>query len=460
MKHFCFWKTTVHKFIAIAMAGTLLSACSSSAATIPQKAIQPTPVGQSGSLLSLGESFYEQGNPNGAIPLLHASLSSPDNRSRAEYLLGKSYMAIGEYQNAIEHLTKAATKNPNQPDVYLALGQVYLILKIHDLSQTSFQTAKDLAVNGSPEKARAYSGLGINAALKGNNVEATNIFNEGMAHHQNNLELKGNRGLFFAVSGQPEFAIDELTHIVLMPDATRQHRQNLALAYAFAGNAEKAWQIASIDLDPQQAREALAYYQTLRGLAENDRMQMLIYGQAHPRTDREETANLMEASYNGTGAAQRLLAKPEPEPIPKPEPVVEIPGLPPLMEAHGWAVQIAAYRTAEEIIRGWEILSTKYADIIGNLEPRRSEVEFGERVENGRRGFYYRLYAGPLAGFSESKMVCDALIAAGGDCWIRPPEPTEGSLPPKPITVTEGESNATEDAEENAEEEAAEKVEE
>ena len=92
-------------------------------------------------------------------------------------------------------------------------------------------------------------------------------------------------------------------------------------------------------------------------------------------------------------------------------------------------MQIAAYRYGREVVKGWEELKDLYRDIIGHLEPRRSEVNFGPREETGPKGFYYRLNAGPLSGFEEAKEICSRLIIAGGECWIRPPEPIEGKLP-------------------------------
>jgi hypothetical protein len=127
---------------------------------------------------------------------------------------------------------------------------------------------------------------------------------------------------------------------------------------------------------------------------------------------------------------RRLLAEPAvvSAPEPAPAPVEEAMDIPPLDHNVGYAVQIAAYRHASELNPGWAMLKEKYKDLIGGLEPRRSEVDFGNRDSNPK-GFFYRLNAGPLNSYKAAKAICDAISAQGGDCWVRPPLPTEGRVP-------------------------------
>ncbi|GER06084.1 hypothetical protein JCM17843_03940 [Kordiimonadales bacterium JCM 17843] len=89
---------------------------------------------------------------------------------------------------------------------------------------------------------------------------------------------------------------------------------------------------------------------------------------------------------------------------------------------------MAAYRTKDQLIRGQKYYWDKYRIILEPLEPRRSEVDFGER-KAPPGGFFYRLNAGPLRDLQQAREVCADLKAAGAPCWIRPPEPVEGRLP-------------------------------
>ena len=102
--------------------------------------------------------------------------------------------------------------------------------------------------------------------------------------------------------------------------------------------------------------------------------------------------------------------------------------MPALLGPEGWALQIAAYRTKEELRPGWEKLKEKYFDIIGQLEPRRSEIDFGDRAQQPN-GYFYRLNAGPLTSYEEARVACQKISELGTDCWVRPPEVTEGDIP-------------------------------
>ena len=159
-------------------------------------------------------------------------------------------------------------------------------------------------------------------------------------------------------------------------------------------------------------------------------MATLLFGFSNDRYDREHPANFVVEGTDETkmDAVDRLIEKPEPEPEPVPEPEPEI-EIPPMIEPEGWAVQIAAYRFAKEVMPGWRLLKKKYESIIGHLEPRRSEKDFGAHMEKGPKGFFFRLNAGPLESFSAALEICQKLEAAGGECWIRPPESAEGKLP-------------------------------
>ena len=102
--------------------------------------------------------------------------------------------------------------------------------------------------------------------------------------------------------------------------------------------------------------------------------------------------------------------------------------VPPLLGPEGWALQIGAYRTIKNLMRGWSILYGQSGDLLKDIPPRRSEVVL-ENKGGGPGGFYYRLNAGPLKTFGQARDLCAALQARGTSCWIRPPEKTEGNLP-------------------------------
>ena len=383
------------------------------------------------SLLEMGKVLAKQGNHNAAIPLYKSAHFN--NKSEIEPLLklGESFMAIGRYDDALDVLISAKNKNNEHQEVLIALGRLYLSLFKPVTAGKYFALAVEAKNNiSSNATANAYSGLGVALELSGNHAAAQQAFDAGLSVNPDNLNLLSNKALSLALSGESDKAVEILLNIAAKPNAKSQHRQNLALAYVFQGDSERAWQAASIDMTSNKAEQIVAGFYILKNLEQENRMHALVYGMTAPRTGLERTANKSELKPDGSEASKRIAPKTEVtiavEAISE---VEENPDLPPLLDPTGWAVQIGAYRKPEEIIRGWEILKKKYFDIIGNLEPRRSEVNFGNRTENGPSGFYYRLNAGPLSGYKHSRDICIAIIQSGGKCWIRPPEPSEGKLP-------------------------------
>jgi Flp pilus assembly protein TadD len=385
-------------------------------------------------MLALGKSFAKRGEHNAAIPILENAHYNNKGSSVALLYLGKSLMAVGRYDEAIDALIAAKNKSPNDQEILISLGQLYLTLHNPSTAKGYFSaaiaTSKQSKRGPSTNTATAYSGLGVSLELLGEHNKAQEAFDRGLALNGENMNLLSNKALSLALAGEASRAIEILQAITTSPQAQSQHRQNLALVYVFEGDSVRAWQTASIDMSPNMAEKAVASFYILKGLEGENRMHALVYGMSAPRSGLERVANNIPLNPDGSAASKRIAPKTAVPIVAKVEVAAEDdPQLPPLLDPSGWAVQIGAYRKAEEIIRGWTILKNKYFDIIGQLEPRRSEVNFADRSTGGPSGFYYRLNAGPLSGYKQSRDVCTALIRAGGKCWIRPPEPSEGKLP-------------------------------
>jgi len=178
----------------------------------------------------------------------------------------------------------------------------------------------------------------------------------------------------------------------------------------------------------------------LSNLPTDDRFDSVLNQSASDMTDKTKMANEVYNDDDNKLTKAITIARltevpPEPvaavEPEPEPAPVEQAEddnGVPALLGPEGWALQIAAYRTKEELRPGWEKLKAKYFDIIGGLEPRRSEIDFGNR-DTPPTGYFYRLNAGPLTSYEEARDACKKIQELGTDCWVRPPEVTEGDLP-------------------------------
>jgi Flp pilus assembly protein TadD len=400
----------------------------------------------------LAHHFLDQGNYAMAIPMFRQAIRSKGRSPSLLNGLAESLIAVGQYNEAIKTYKASLNRDGSNASALLGLGNAYLAFGDLPLAESFYRSALVAGYSGTAP----HAGLAITLDANGRHDEAMSVMAEGLNHHIGDVDLLNNKALSLVLHGEVTDAIEILEALVRKSGSSIEMRQNLALAYTFNGEHDKAIAMAAIDYDAELSAEAVSNFGLLKGLDPATRTRALLYGIINEREDREQAANLKVTGDEETKleTAKRLTEKepePKPEPVkkpimlPKPKPKIE---LPPMIEPEGWAVQIAAYRFAREVMPGWRKLHKKYNDIIGDLEPRRSEVDFGERDGKGPQGSFYRLNAGPLENFKLAFEVCQKLIAAGGECWIRPPEPAEGKLPAKGDDA-EGDS-AAEDSEKSA----------
>lgn len=387
--------------------------------------------GQADMQATLAQQFLLQGQHQLAIPYFKKAITRSDQKVPLYIGLGQSLVAVGEYEEAKGVYEKALQISPNNIHALAGLAKVYMAYQQLTVAENMYE----LALQQDQKDADIYVGLAVVKDAQGDHAAALELYEEGLKHFPEDVSLLSNRALSQALSDDLEPALQTLTDLSRSPYSSVQIRQNLALAHSLAGNRRLAIQLAAIDLQPLAAEETVNSFGQLAGLSPMARTRALLYGVIEERHDREHVANevIVGTDDNKLAGVQRLLPEPvepepvvEPEPEPEPEPEVE---MPPIIEPEGWAVQIAAYRYAKEVMPGWRQLKKKYEDIIGHLEPRRSEKDFGAHQAPGPKGFFYRLNAGPLKSFHEALDICQKLEAAGGECWIRPPESTEGRLP-------------------------------
>jgi Flp pilus assembly protein TadD len=119
-------------------------------------------------------------------------------------------------------------------------------------------------------------------------------------------------GLGFALAGQPQRAIELLEPAARAPGADGRLRQNLALAYALAGDWEKAQSTAAQDISPADLRARLRQWAALAKPAGPADQVAAILG-VRPAADSGQPVRLALAPPAGQAYAA---ADPAPEPAP------------------------------------------------------------------------------------------------------------------------------------------------
>ena len=373
----------------------------------------------------LADRMAEAGDHAAAVPLYRNLLKTNNFNSAVQAKLGLSLLALGNTVEA-ERALSLAVKNGEVGEANYGLGKVHLAVGRYAEAADQFHAA----TAGMGDASRAYSGRGVALAALGNFDEAIASFDDGLRANPSDTEALSNKALTLALLGSADVAAAMLEDIAQSGRAGPRDRQNLALAYLAAGRRTDAVAMARLDLDSQAVADTFSFYDEMMALPPEGRMASLVTGMIPQAQSQDQPANLeLVDSDARRDAAARMTTPPPPPPEPEPEPEPEpIPVLTP-QDLTGWSLQIGAYRNIPNMVRGWKILYNDNEDILEGIEPRRSEVSFGERENAGPQGHYYRLNAGPLKSFERASEVCKELKARGTACWVRPPEPEEGRLP-------------------------------
>jgi Flp pilus assembly protein TadD len=389
-----------------------------------------------GAMLQLADALAKDGQYAAALPLYRRAVDLDSGQSAPVLGLGDALLKTGQNDAALTVFEKAAGDFPEDAAVLAGLGRAFMAQGRAADALNAF----DAALAAKPGDARALNGRGVALEGLGRSKDAVAAFQEGLKAAPGDLALKTNLGLALALANQSDLGLPLLEEAAADPKATVVNRQGLALGYGVAGDAARARDVASIDLGPQDAARRAASYATIAALPPKERPAVLIPGLSAEKRDLAKPANRQFTEPQDAAVTVRRLLAEEPvvalaQPAPAepqtPAAKTEAGDIPPLDDNVGYAVQIAAYRHAGELNPGWKMLKAKYGALLDGLEPRRSEVDFGDRDTNPR-GFFYRLNAGPLKTYAAAKAICDAISAQGGDCWVRPPLPAEGRVADAP----------------------------
>ena len=421
-----------------------VAACSHTSPAVTSA--KATAASQSSSLLALAEGMAARGEHTAALPLYRAAHAKDSGDAEPLIGLGRSLAALGQYIEAETAFHQAVDADDDNADAQAGLGMALLALGQPEVADPVLDAALALS-QAHPE---ALRGKALAADLLGRHEDAVAVYRRAL-DGSDDVRLRNNYGLSLALHGAPDEGIAVLEAIVRDQGGGAGVRQNLALAYALAGEGAKSASLLAVDLDAKRTAHQMAFFATLSTLPPQTRLYALMNGGKAPERDLKVPGYERFADGQGqrlaavavVGAppaapAVAVAAVPEstPESAPEPAPTAapadqadaDLSDIPLLDVRQGWALQLAAYRKASQLKAGWETLKSRNADVIGQLPPRRTEIDFGARQQDPR-GFYYRLNAGPLTDRAEADALCATLKERGAECWVRPPESNEGRLP-------------------------------
>lgn len=165
---------------------------------------------------------------------------------------------------AIQIAEAAVAASPEKAEYRTLLGRAYLM----DGRFTSAKTAFEDALTLGSTDGRNIVNLSLIHVANGESRAAQRLLTD----HVNDLTA-ADYGLAMAMAGNPDEAIRVLSQAIHAPSAGAKERQNLAYAYALAGQWTEARQVAMLDLAPlDAAKRVMQWAQNAQPGAESQRV--------------------------------------------------------------------------------------------------------------------------------------------------------------------------------------------
>ena len=163
-------------------------------------------------------------------------------QAAASAVKARKALALRKADQAVKYAEAAVAFAPHNAEYRALLGQTYLLAGRFASAQQAL--ADSLSIDSSNPR------VALNYAL-------TQIAQGDWAGARGTLDAHtdialSDRGLAYALAGDPARAVEMLTPAARAADATPKTRQNLALSLALAGHWPEAKSVAAIDIAPDQ----------------------------------------------------------------------------------------------------------------------------------------------------------------------------------------------------------------
>jgi Flp pilus assembly protein TadD len=386
-----------------------------------------------------------------------AAAGTNAKKAESEAKIARKAIAKRKGELAVAHAELAVANDPMNADYRALLGQAYLLAGRFTSAAEALNDA--LALN--PEDGKVALNLTLAKIAQGDWAGARTT----LQTHADQIPAS-DRGLAFALAGDPVTAVEILSPAARDSSATAKTRQNLALSLALAGRWKEATEIAAMDVAPDQLQARVTQWAAFaRPTNAYDQVASLLGVTAVQ--DAGQPAQLALAQQPGVAiaavapvqSAQAAQDKPLDAYMPGPatqiaDVVVEVPNDPqpepeqvagtgaqvvfgareevsqsapapvaaPVREAAvraatasrasrgAYFVQLGAYANANGARDGWARHQRRVATL-SEATPQSARVKT-------RAGTFYRLSVGGYAR-SDAEALCRQVKASGGACFVR-----------------------------------------
>jgi Flp pilus assembly protein TadD len=396
-----------------------------------------------------------------ASPQSHVSSAGFGGKANGEIGLATRAMAALNSNNipvAIDYAEKAVAKTPNDAGFRALLGSAYFAGGRFKSAEAAFKDSLALYSN----QPQVVLKLALVEIAQGKNSEALQFLDA--AH---DVLDPADYGLAVALAGRPADAIPVLESAARGAEADARVRQNLALAYALAGDWTNARAVAAQDVPADQLDARIHQWMQMAAPDHGSTAVAALVGVTPAAVDPGQPVQLALRGTDTRMAETAPAPEPAPAPVqqpqvaeaiappppaqlaapppmiaeaapaPEPVPYVNVPprapkaGAKPVRSAHAAVpakrapvrmasarrgnsnavVQLGAYGNAKSVLVAWNTKARKFRSL---QEYTPVSARF-----SSPKGIFYRLSVKGFGSVNEAVALCSSLRHAGGSCFVR-----------------------------------------
>lgn len=389
-------------------------------------------------VIALTTAGCKSANMNYRPIAMSAKAARADQGSAKFYEQAQAAVLKGDHASALVLAEKAVELSPRDAGYRMLLGDLYLKKGRFLSAETAFGDVLTL----DPNNSRALMSRVLAQIALGKSLSAV-----AQLDRLAQTAAPGDVGLAYALAGQPARAVELLESAAREPGANGRIRQNLALAYALAGDWRKARVTAAQDISPADVDARMAQWAAFAQPAQANVQVASLLG-VTPVDDAGQPTRLALAPIAAEPVAMaeaepapvavapapvEVAMAPAPAPMPAPlhaAPVADpitpkairvaaAPARPSVIQAvarpaavSGYVVQIGAFASLEQAERGWSTAKRRYA-LAGDRTPLTT------RISIPGKGIFHRLSVSGFETRGEATQLCATIKAKGGACFVR-----------------------------------------
>ena len=205
---------------------------------------------EEGLFLRIANESLVHGNPDAAINFYDKAIQMDSKNVEARSGRAEALIALGKLDMALHEVNEGLAISPKHTQLLYSKGKILLLRGHIDPAREIFEKLHN--------NFKALNALGTIYDADGKHKDAQNCYQRAIRLNDQYSDAYGNLGLSIVVSGGDiSSGIEYLERAIALPGASQTQKNNLALAYAIAGEYDKAQAIYEENMSTAQARKKL-----------------------------------------------------------------------------------------------------------------------------------------------------------------------------------------------------------